>query len=48
MAYGVEVVGNYAYLANANSSPGLGIIDISNPSTPTFKGNYVYSRVIAC
>jgi RHS repeat-associated protein len=43
MAYGVEVVGNYAYLANANSSPGLGIIDISNPSTPTFKGNYVYS-----
>ena len=32
------MVGNYAYVANDN--PGLQIIDISNPTTPTLKGNY--------
>jgi D-arabinose 1-dehydrogenase-like Zn-dependent alcohol dehydrogenase len=37
-AYGVQVVGNYAYVADGYS--GLQIIDISNPTTPTFKGNY--------
>ena len=37
-AYGVQVVGNYAYVANAYS--GLQIIDISNPTTPSLKGNY--------
>ncbi|GCL41287.1 DUF4347 domain-containing protein [Dolichospermum planctonicum] len=35
---GVQVVGNYAYVADGNS--GLQIIDISNPTTPTLKGNY--------
>ena len=35
---GVQVVGNYAYVAAEYS--GLQIIDISNPSTPTLKGNY--------
>ncbi|OBQ16853.1 DUF4347 domain-containing protein [Anabaena sp. AL93] len=35
---GVQVVGNYAYVADSGS--GLQIIDISNPSTPTLKGNY--------
>ncbi|MFM6592105.1 MAG: DUF4347 domain-containing protein, partial [Dolichospermum sp.] len=37
-AYGVQVVGNYAYVADHVS--GLQIIDISNPTTPTLKGNY--------
>ncbi|MBS3026116.1 MAG: DUF4347 domain-containing protein [Dolichospermum sp. DET50] len=37
-AYGVQVVGNYAYVADYWS--GLQIIDISNPTTPTLKGNY--------
>ncbi|MDB9453189.1 DUF4347 domain-containing protein, partial [Dolichospermum circinale CS-541/06] len=37
-AYGVQVVGNYAYVADSDS--GLQIIDISNPTTPTLKGNY--------
>ncbi|MEI3650108.1 MAG: DUF4347 domain-containing protein [Dolichospermum lemmermannii FEM_B0920] len=37
-AWGVQVVGNYAYVADGFS--GLQIIDISNPSTPTLKGNY--------
>ena len=37
-AYGLQVVGNYAYVADAHS--GLQIIDISNPTTPTLKGNY--------
>nr|WP_287696969.1 glycosyl hydrolase family 18 protein [Microcystis sp. M058S1] len=37
-AFGVEVVGNYAYLADYDS--GLQIIDISNPTNPIFKGNY--------
>ncbi|MFN9172750.1 MAG: DUF4347 domain-containing protein, partial [Dolichospermum sp.] len=37
-ARGVQVVGNYAYVADSDS--GLQIIDISNPSTPTLKGNY--------
>ncbi|MFN9169985.1 MAG: DUF4347 domain-containing protein [Dolichospermum sp.] len=37
-AYGVQVVGNYAYVADGFS--GLQIIDISNPTTPTLKGNY--------
>jgi hypothetical protein len=32
------VVGNYAYVADY--SKGLQIIDISNPTTPTLKGNY--------
>ncbi|MFM6048589.1 MAG: DUF4347 domain-containing protein, partial [Dolichospermum sp.] len=35
---GVQVVGNYAYVADGGS--GLQIIDISNPTTPTLKGNY--------
>jgi Ca2+-binding RTX toxin-like protein len=34
----VQVVGNYAYVADYTS--GLQIIDISNPTTPTLKGNY--------
>jgi Ca2+-binding RTX toxin-like protein len=34
----VQVVGNYAYVADGDS--GLQIIDISNPTTPTLKGNY--------
>ena len=38
LAYGVQVVGNYAYVADGGS--GLQIIDISNPTTPTLKGNY--------
>jgi hypothetical protein len=38
LAYGVQIVGNYAYVADYWS--GLQIIDISNPATPTFKGNY--------
>ncbi len=37
-AHGVQVVGNYAYVADGFS--GLQIIDISNPTTPTLKGNY--------
>ncbi|QSV55193.1 MAG: DUF4347 domain-containing protein [Dolichospermum sp. UKL201] len=37
-AYYVQVVGNYAYVADDLS--GLQIIDISNPKTPTLKGNY--------
>ncbi|MBD2141915.1 DUF4347 domain-containing protein, partial [Anabaena sp. FACHB-1250] len=37
-AFGMQVVGNYAYVADEYS--GLQIIDISNPSTPTLKGNY--------
>ncbi|MBD2141411.1 DUF4347 domain-containing protein [Anabaena sp. FACHB-1250] len=36
-ARGVQVVGNYAYVADRDS---LQIIDISNPTTPTLKGNY--------
>ncbi|MFM7908518.1 MAG: LVIVD repeat-containing protein, partial [Microcystis sp.] len=36
IAYGVTVVGNYAYAVGDT----LEIIDISNPSNPTFKGNY--------
>jgi hypothetical protein len=36
--WGLKVVGNYAYLADWTS--GLQIIDISNPTNPTFKGNY--------
>ncbi|WP_223211107.1 DUF4347 domain-containing protein, partial [Microcystis aeruginosa] len=35
-AIGVTVVGNYAYAVGDT----LEIIDISNPSNPTFKGNY--------
>ncbi|NCQ79423.1 MAG: hypothetical protein GPI99_15230 [Microcystis aeruginosa W13-15] len=35
-AFGLEVVGNYAYVAN----DGLQIIDISNPAAPTLKGDY--------
>jgi hypothetical protein len=35
---GVQVVGRYAYVADDSS--GLQIIDISNPTTPTIKGNY--------
>ena len=38
LAIGVQVVGNYAYVADYDS--GLQIIDISNPTTPTLKGNY--------
>ncbi|MBS3029212.1 MAG: DUF4347 domain-containing protein [Dolichospermum sp. DET50] len=40
-AISVQVVGNYAYIADRDS--GLQIIDISNPTTPTLKGNYVTS-----
>ncbi|MFM6592768.1 MAG: hypothetical protein ACKPJH_08845, partial [Dolichospermum sp.] len=34
----MQVVGNYAYVTDYYS--GLQIIDISNPTTPTLKGNY--------
>jgi hypothetical protein len=34
----VQVLGNYAYVANHGS--GLKIIDISNPTTPILKGSY--------
>ena len=37
-AWGVQVVGNYAYVADGYS--GLQIIDITNPTSPTLKGNY--------
>jgi hypothetical protein len=37
-AWDVQIVGNYAYVADLDS--GLQIIDISNPAAPTFKGNY--------
>ena len=37
-AYGVQVVGNYAYVAD--DSKGLQIIDISNPTNPILNGNY--------
>ncbi|NCQ76618.1 MAG: hypothetical protein GPI98_24790, partial [Microcystis aeruginosa W13-13] len=37
-AYDVQIVGNYAYVADEYS--GLQIIDISNPVAPTLKGNY--------
>ncbi|WP_414524148.1 Calx-beta domain-containing protein, partial [Umezakia ovalisporum] len=37
-AYGVEVVGNYAYVAD--DIAGLQIIDISNPANPTRTGGY--------
>ncbi|MDB9451743.1 DUF4347 domain-containing protein [Dolichospermum circinale] len=42
-AWGVQVVGNYAYVADYYS--GLQIIDISNPTTPTLKGNYDTSGI---
>ena len=38
LAQGVQIVGNYAYVADGDS--GLQIIDITNPSNPTLKGNY--------
>jgi hypothetical protein len=37
-ASGVQVVGNYAYVADNDS--GRQSIDISNPTTPTLKGNF--------
>ncbi len=37
-AYDVEIVGNLAYIADGNS--GIQVIDISNPSAPTFKEWY--------
>ena len=37
-AWGVQVVGNYAYVADGYS--GLQIIDITNPTSPTLKGDY--------
>jgi hypothetical protein len=37
-AVDVQVVGNYAYVADWNK--GLQIIDIGNPAAPTLKGNY--------
>ena len=37
-AEGVEIVGNYAYVADGGG--GLQIIDISNPAAPTLVGNY--------
>ncbi|MFN6232308.1 MAG: DUF4347 domain-containing protein [Dolichospermum sp.] len=38
IAYGVQVVGNYAYVADWSS--GLQIINISNPAVPTLVGTY--------
>ncbi|MBD2695037.1 DUF4347 domain-containing protein [Anabaena catenula] len=38
LARNVQVVGNYAYVADSTS--GLQIIDISNPATPILTGNY--------
>jgi hypothetical protein len=38
IALGVQIVGNYAYVADGLS--GLQIIDITNPSNPILKGNY--------
>ncbi|MFM6024176.1 MAG: hypothetical protein ACKPER_14820, partial [Dolichospermum sp.] len=38
LAWSVQVVGNYAYVPDNTS--GLQIIDISNPTSPTLKGNY--------
>ncbi|MFM6873212.1 MAG: cadherin domain-containing protein, partial [Dolichospermum sp.] len=43
IAMGVQVVGNYAYVADGDS--GLQIIDISNPAAPTLKGNYDTSGI---
>ncbi|TRU22914.1 MAG: hypothetical protein EWV81_17410 [Microcystis aeruginosa Ma_SC_T_19800800_S464] len=40
--YSVQVAGNYAYVATG--SRGLKIIDISNPISPTLKGEYFGSR----
>ncbi|MFM6288198.1 MAG: LVIVD repeat-containing protein, partial [Dolichospermum sp.] len=37
-AIDVQIVGNYAYVADLGS--GLQIIDISNPAAPTLVGNY--------
>ncbi|MFM6293301.1 MAG: LVIVD repeat-containing protein, partial [Dolichospermum sp.] len=37
-AHDVQIVGNYAYVADWGS--GLQIIDISNPTSPTLVGNY--------
>jgi hypothetical protein len=37
-AYGVNLSGNYAYVAD--DTEGLQIIDIRDPSNPTFKGSY--------
>ncbi len=38
LALGVQVMGNYAYVADYDK--GLQIIDIRNPTTPTLKGSY--------
>jgi hypothetical protein len=38
LAFGVQVVGNYAYVADYES--GLQIINISNPAAPTLAGSY--------
>ncbi len=40
-AYGVDVQGQYAYLAAYSN--GLEIIDISNPTNPVFAGSYIRS-----
>ncbi|MBD2417171.1 DUF4347 domain-containing protein [Anabaena cylindrica FACHB-243] len=53
-AYDVQVVGNYAYVTDGGSeldlyvadASKLEIIDISNPTTPIFKGNYDTSNGI--
>ncbi|MFM6405747.1 MAG: DUF4347 domain-containing protein, partial [Microcystis sp.] len=37
-AYGVQIVGRYAYVADGGS--GLQIIDITDPTNPTLRGNY--------
>lgn len=37
-AYGLELTGTYAYVADCGS--GLQIIDISNPTSPTLVGSY--------
>ncbi|MDB9425512.1 Calx-beta domain-containing protein, partial [Microcystis aeruginosa CS-564/01] len=42
LLYSVQVSGNYAYVAAG--SRGLKIIDISNPISPTLKGEYFGSR----
>jgi hypothetical protein len=37
-AFGVYVLGDFAYVADGNS--GLQIIDVSNPQSPTLRGTY--------
>ena len=41
---GVKISGNYAYVATGDN--GLVIVDVTNPSSPTFKGKYYTSGSI--